>query len=247
MRLRLASMIAAMCLATPVVAGDGYGTKPANWTGCYVGVQAGYGATHHDTSLNVVAPGVLGGINGSALDLPLSSQGGNIGLHAGCDMQVQQLVFGAFGDYNWLSQSMEVKSPLLGTIPGGAALNPLAKIDLDTMWTVGGRAGLLVSPSTLVYGLVGWSRMDTSDLTVLGTTGGSFTVPTLEGWTFGGGVSVEIAQNIRLGAEYRYTRFDRVDIPLFAAGGNSIGLGIQPDMHTAMARLSYRFAIPGMN
>lgn len=236
--LRLASIIAAVSLlAAPVAAKDG---KLA-WTGCYLGIHAGYGATHHDTSLNVVG----GGFNGSALDLPLSSQGGNIGAHAGCDMQMNQLVFGLFGDYSWLAQSMEITSPLASTI-GFGAINPIAKIDLDTMWTVGGRAGLLVNPSTLVYGLIGWSRMDTSDLTVLGTLGGNFTVPTLEGWTFGGGVAVEIAENIRLSAEYRYTKFDRVDVPLVAGGGGSIGIGIQPDMHTAMARLSYRFAVPGL-
>lgn len=234
----IATMAAASLLLAPAAsAKDG---KPS-WTGCYLGIHAGYGATHHDASLNVVG----GGLSGSALDLPLSSQGGNIGAHAGCDMQMNQLVFGLFGDYSWLSQSMEITSPLAGTI-GLGAINPIAKIDLDAMWTVGGRAGLLVNPSTLVYGLVGWSRMDTSDLTVLGAAGGSFTVPTLEGWTFGGGVAVEIAENIRLSAEYRYTKFDRVDVPLIAGGGGSIGIGLQPDMHTAMARLSYRFSVPGM-
>lgn len=211
------------------------------WTGCYVGAQVGYGATHHDTSLDVNAPGF--GVAGSLLNVPLSSQGGQIGAHAGCDVQVGKLVVGAFGDYSWLSQSMEITSPLLGQfVPG---LNPIAKLDLDTMWTVGGRAGLLVgaSNSTLVYALMGYTKLSTSDLSVLGTLGGAFPVPSMDGLTFGGGIAVDLGSNIRLGAEYRYSRFDKVDIPLFAAGGNSISMGIQPEMHTAMARLSYMIPV----
>lgn len=230
--------MAAMTVAI-ILIGAHTSVNAQGWTGCYVGVQAGYGATHHDVSLDVVT----GGPSGSLLDVPLSSQGGQIGLHGGCDIQVQKLVVGAFADYNWLSQSLEITSPLGGAFFPG--LNPIAKLDLDTMWTVGGRAGLLVgaSNSTLVYGLVGYSKMDVSDLQLLGTLGGSFAVPSLEGWTFGGGIAVDLGSNIRLGAEYRWTRFDKIDIPLFAAGGNSISIGSQPEMHTAMARLSYMIPV----
>ena len=66
----------------------------------------------------------------------------------------------------------------------------------------------------------------------------SLVIPTLEGWTFGGGIATEIMPNIRLSAEYRYARFDKVDVALTPGAS----LGLQPDMHTAMARLSYAFS-----
>lgn len=234
-------LIGAIVVALAVLVGGYYyqakaDTPAAKWTGCYVGAQAGYGATHHDTSLDLTSPG----LSGSILELPLSSQGGLVGVHAGCDMQVQQLVFGAFADYSWLSQTMSINSPLLGQFVAG--LNPLARIELDTTWTVGGRAGLIVAPNTLVYALVGWTRLDTTDLTLVG---GNLTagVPTLEGWTFGGGIDVEIAKNVRLGAQYRYTHFDSADIGILSGGGGSLSMDLQPDMHTVQGRLSYKFDI----
>ena len=133
---------------------------------------------------------------------------------------------------------MEVTSPLLAGL-GGGALNPIARIDLDTSWTVGGRAGLVIAPSTAAYVLLGYTKMTTSDgFTLLGTASGTFAMPSFEGWTYGGGLMTEISKGIRLSAEYRYTRFDRVDVAVIP---NALSIGIQPDMHTAMARLSYSF------
>jgi len=237
-------LIGAIVVALAVLVGGYYyqakaDAPAAKWTGCYVGAQAGYGATHHDTSL--ILSGTGSPLDGSLLELPLSSQGGTIGLHAGCDMQVQQLVFGVLGDYNWLSQSMEINSPVLGAIIPG--LNPLARIELESSWTIAARAGLVVAPNTLVYALVGWTRMDTSDLSLVG---GNLiaTVPTLEGWTFGGGVDIALTNNIRLGAQYRYTNFDTADIGILSGGGAALSMAVQPDMHVVQGRLSYSFNLP---
>lgn len=237
MKVLIAFVLGAV-LATPALADD----KRPNFTGCYVGAQAGYGATQNSTSLDVNAPSIS--LAGSLLDMPLSSQGGNIGLHAGCDLQFQQFVFGGFADYNWMSQKMEVTSPLLGALTT-MPINPIARMDIDSMWTVGGRAGLVFG-NTLAYALIGYTQMDSSDLTMLGSIGGTFGVPSFKGWTLGGGLATELAPNIILSAEYRWTRFDKVDVPLYVSGGYSISMGMQPEMHTAMARLSYRFSLPGL-
>ncbi len=243
---RLMGLIALMvgvAASLPVLAQGGWTTtvqSPSKWSGCYIGAHLGYGATHHDTSVNVAGTGSP--LDGTLLSLPLSSQGGQVGLGGGCDIQLQQFVIGAFGDYSWLRQGMEITSPVLAGI-GGGALNPIAKLDLDTSWTVGGRAGLLVGPSqsTLVYALLGYTKMDTSGLTLLGSIGGSFAVPTFEGWTYGGGISTALANNIRLTAEYRYTNFDRVDVPVLSTPGGSLSIGMQPDMHVARVGISYMF------
>lgn len=223
---RLIGLIAALvCTAGPAMAQGDWKTtvtKPSTWSGCYIGVHAGMSATKTDTTLDATGTGTLLGVNG------LGSAGSLAGVHAGCDMQVQQFVFGGFGDYTWHNQSLEITSPL-------AAMS-IAKLDVNSQWTIGGRAGLVFGNS-LVYGLVGWTRVETSDIALLGGTM-SLVIPTLEGWTFGGGIATEIMPNIRLSAEYRYARFDKVDVPLFPGAT----LGLQPDMHTAMARLSYSFS-----
>lgn len=239
--------LAGMVAASLAHAQGGWTTTvngPSKWSGCYVGGHIGYGATHYGTSVDVATPG----LSGSLLDLPLSSQGGTVGLGGGCDLQLQRLVVGAYGDYSWVRQTMEITSPLLAGL-GGGALNPIARLELDTSWTVGGRAGLLLGAdsSTLAYVLVGYTRMDAADgLTLLGTVGGSFAVPTFEGWTYGGGISTELAKNIRLTAEYRFTRFDRVDVPVVTSPAGSLSIGMQPDMHTARLGLSYAFTWDGI-
>ena len=238
--IRLIGLIAALvCAAGPVLAQDWKTAvekaQATTFSGCYIGAQVGYGATNYDTTLDVTGTPPF---SGTALQAPFSSQGGSIGAHVGCDMQIQKFIVGAFADYSWLSQKMEVTSPILAGL-GGGALNPIARIDLDTSWTVGGRAGLVIAPSTAAYVLLGYTKMTTSDgLTLLGTAGGTFAMPSFEGWTYGGGLMTEISKGIRLSAEYRMTRFDRVDVSVIP---NALSVGIQPDMHTAMARLSYSF------
>lgn len=241
MRRLIGMVVALVCAAGPVMAQDWKTTvekaQSANFTGCYIGGHVGYGATNYDTTLDITGAPPFAG---TALQAPFSSQGGAIGAHAGCDLQVQKFIIGVFGDYSWLSQKMEVTSPLLAGL-GGGALNPIARIELDTSWTVGGRAGLVIAPSTAAYVLLGYTKMTTADgLTLLGTAGGNFGMPSLEGWTYGGGLMTEVSKGIRLSAEYRYTRFDRVDVGVIP---NVLSVGIQPDMHTAMARLSYAFSL----
>ena len=199
----------------------------AGFSGCYIGAQAGMASTNSATSIDLTGTGSLLDVKG------LGSSGGLFGVHAGCDVKIQQFVVGAFGDYGWHNQVMEISSPLLAT--------QIARLEVDTQWTIGGRAGIAFTDSTLVYGLVGWTRVETSDLSILG---GALVAPVkaFDGWTFGGGISTEIMPNIRLSAEYRYAKLDKQDIVLVPA---VLSVGVRPESHTAMARFSYVFDFSG--
>lgn len=195
------------------------------WTGVYAGASIGYAATTTQTDIDVVGFGTLLSLDN------LGSSGKTLGLHVGADLQIERFVIGAFADYTWHDQGIEIASPLLG--------GTLAKMDLDTQWTIGARAGWLASESTLLYGLVGYTELRTGDLDVLNGLA-SFKVGDFKGWTFGGGVETHLANNIFLSAEYRYTAFDAQSIALVPGLAD---LSLEPESHEVKARLSYKLGM----
>lgn len=220
-RTMMAALAAAVSIAVAMPA-------QAQNQGFYVGANVGMTATKTDTSLDVPTVGTLLSIQG------LGSAAGAIGLHGGYDVRIGQFVVGVFGDYQWHNGKIDISIPL-------AAVN-VANLTFDTQWSVGGRAGIVFG-QTLVYGLVAYTKLDSSDLSLLNATLVA-AVPAFTGWSVGGGLETEIAPNIRIGAEYRYTKFDRADIPL--GPGGFLTMGLQPETHSAMARVSYAFPIPGL-
>lgn len=213
-----AAFAAAFAFAAPAQAG---------WTGCYVGAQAGVASTNADTSFDVVGAGSILEMSG------LGTAGGVFGVHAGCDVQIQKFVVGAFADYAWHNQAIEINSPLL--------LANIGKVETESQWTVGARAGIAFTDATLFYGLVGYTQVNTSDLSVLNGAA-TFGLEAFKGWTFGGGIASEIMPNVRLTLEYRYAKLDKQTVDLIPG---FLATTIQPDQHTAMARLSYAFSFAG--
>ncbi|WP_258719539.1 MULTISPECIES: outer membrane protein [unclassified Bradyrhizobium] len=175
----------------------------SNWTQFYVGGGLGFDFT---TGRSRLAP-VGGGPDLFTLD---GLQGADLGLSAfaGFDVQVApRVVIGGFFDYDWSRQrtTASASSPfffgqsLSATLPS-----------LDQSWTIGGRAGFLVTPDILLYGLAGYSetRINNWNLNYATFGGPSFTVQepalTSRGYTVGAGAEYRLASNVSLRSEYRY-------------------------------------------
>lgn len=201
-------------------------TAKPSWTGCYGGAAAGLSSTVTKAEADVVGVGNLLAIDG------LGSDGPALTLIAGCDVQIDRFVIGAFGDYTWHHQKWEASS---GLLPG-----TLASLDVSSQWTIGGRAGITVG-NALVYGLLGYTVLNTSDISVppLAT---SFAVSDFKGVAVGGGVDIALGSGFFLGAEYRYQMFDTQSVALVPG---VLNLNLEPDMHTVQGRLTYRFG-PGV-
>ena len=79
-------------------------------------------------------------------------------------------------------------------------------------WSIGGRAGALLSPDTMVYGLFAYTEADfdhnVSDVFINLTPG----TETVSGYTFGGGIEHALNNNVFLGVEGTYTNFDTFNI-----------------------------------
>lgn len=198
----------------------------AGWTGCHLGVQLGQGFANNKADL------ALGGVASLSID-GLAASGLQYGANFGCDLQVgDRFVVGAFADYMWA----DLKHTDTLTLGG---LNATLSAAMKDSWTIGGRAGALVTPTTLAYGLIGYTNQDTADITLTTNAGFGLTLSpgTLSGLTLGGGIETKLMPNMSLSLEYRYTELDSVTMPIIAGAT----MELTPEVHSVRLGLNYRF------
>lgn len=228
MKKPILALAATLCLVTGEAAADGYASKapttaleaPRTWTGFYLGAGVGGGAVVHDLTIDI--PGV-----GNLLDFDGIGGEGFFGtVTVGYDHQLApSIVAGLFFDYDFSNISSDL------SVAGGLFS---ASLEHKHSWSVGGRLGLLTSPTTLWYGLAGYTQAQFD----LNSTIGSLNVPDFNGYFVGGGVESQLHMGWSLRAEYRFTQFDRESIFSVPA---VIDIGLEPSMHTARLALTYKF------
>src|SRR5664280_2079646 len=107
----------------------------SNWTGCYIGINGGYGWGRKDFSSDTL--GDLGSH---------TATGGVAGGQVGCDYQTGPWVFGIRGMFDWADMT-------------GSHINPagtsIYKTRVQSFETAVGRVGYTLWPDTLVYALGG--------------------------------------------------------------------------------------------
>jgi outer membrane immunogenic protein len=199
----------------------------ASWTNCRVGGTAGMTATVTElTATSPFFPGGSVGLDGFGTD------GADIGVLAGCDLQVgDRFVVGAFAD--WVHRDHEFSITATDGVDSLKLATPFGN-----QWTIGARAGVLTTPTTLVYGLVGYTEAEGGDigLSFNGTSVGSVSLGDLKGWTVGGGVETEVLKNLVLGLEYRYQHFQTRELDLGIAN-----VDFDTDAHSVRLNVAWRF------
>jgi outer membrane immunogenic protein len=186
-------------------------TKVVNWTGFYIGGQAGYGFANHELSIREHAPGsgegegAIPSFNEEFLGLDgISSTGFIGGGRLGFDIARGRFLFGVFGEYNFSNIESELR------IVSGADQNGLIRdtftLEKDHEWSVGARAGVLVNPRTLAYVLAAYTQTqyDISGPGVLGNPSLNSEIE-MDGVTVGTGVEYALSSNVFLGLEGTYT------------------------------------------
>ncbi len=219
----------------PVKGPGGFAAPPAavsSWTGCYVDGGAGYGMWNQDqytetTSglTGVTAPNTGGG-------------GGWLGrTGAGCDYQVSpSIVIGAFGDYDWMGLNGTSNLDLSG-IPTTPFFGITGNEKETSAWSVGARAGYLVTPRLLTYFDAGYTQTTFGQTNYInndsfafarGTnTGLTMPATTYKGWFIGGGTEYALnmawlpIQGLFMRSEYRFDSYGSRDIGLICAGGGA--------------------------
>jgi outer membrane immunogenic protein len=201
-----------------------------NWTGCYIGINGGYGWGHKDF---ISDAGDLGSH---------TAEGGVAGGQVGCDYQTGPWVFGIRGMFDWADMT-------------GSHIDPAGTAVLSTrvrsFETAVGRVGYAFLPNTLVYAAGGFAWVqDKHWITgIAGDEIGSANV-TRTGYTVGGGLEHMFAPGWSAFIEYDYIHCGCV-VPFTPPGGGSqlpiIGgsteIDVKQNVSLILVGVNYRFAI----
>ena len=113
------------------------------------------------------------------------------------------------------------------------------RVDAGRDWYVGARAGILATPSTLVYVKGGYTNLKLNVLAgnTNATTDTSFK---LDGWRLGAVAEHAIGRNTYAKIEYRYSNYERGDIN-YGNGATSGRFDVDTDRHQVVASYGIRF------
>lgn len=206
------------------VPGSAYGPT---WTGAYLGAAVGIEAMVNRTNLSSF---------GSSLNVDgLGGQGAFGSIYGGFDYQfMPQALIGALAElsYGGLDSTVSAQVP-------GAGANLTTHPDLG--WALLLRAGVLPTPSTLLYAIGGYTGQSIhTTASAFGGGGSAFldSRDTFNGWTIGTGIETKLGAGWAGKIEYRYSQYEQKTLP-------NTNLSMSPSIHTARLGLSYRFGAPG--
>jgi outer membrane immunogenic protein len=209
------------------------------WTGAYFGVGVGGAFATRERSVREVLEDTTGQtVTGLWNDHDGRSRAFGT-LTLGYDQQFGgRWVAGVFVDYDFGNRDEHSR-------PGGV-------IDITQKdgraWSIGGRLGVLSSPSTLLFVSGGWTRVSTdADLSfAVNDTEHDFSVKNRDrdGWFVGAGIETQLGllgSGFSLRGEYRFTRLND-DHRSFALDSNTrLEFDRDIDVHTVRAVLAYKF------
>ena len=184
----------------------GYKDGPAesipgvNWSGVYVGGLLGYGSGRATLGGEV---GIIPLETTAGIHTDTSLTGFVGGLTVGADWHVpsSRWVFGLYGDYVFGDRTGDIL---------GATFNKdeiAVRSKLSNQWALGGRAGVLVTPGTLVFVKAGYTQADEAiDITGFGSSANLWKA-TKGGYEIGGGFESSLGSNFFLRGEYDYSDY----------------------------------------
>ncbi len=272
------AIILSAAAASPAFAQDG---EPREFNGFYVGgsIGATFSSDNEDETIlfdrdlngtfgdtvtnaagaNAFSPGFCGGTVGTSPSLPAGGCNSEdtaieASLRGGYDWQMGNVVLGVVGEIGITDASSGVTA--FSTTPASYTFNR----DIDFLANLRVRAGVTVTPTTLVYatGGVGYASLDTSFNT---TNTVNAVIRDLDdesfGFVLGAGVEQKIGRNVSVGVEYLYQQYeDESTVRLANSGttpatnpfllGNANGTDFIRsqqtfDLHSVRAVVNFRF------
>ena len=216
-----------------------------NWTGCYVGVNAGYSWGHTSVDGNATGLATLG--LPTAFSTTLSPDGFIGGGQVGCNWQNSNAVWELETDFQGSAQK-DSRFSAFNTGEGSVSQNVEAR--LRWFGTVRARAGVLVVPTVLLYGTGGlaYGNVKVTDTITVNNNGAiassTFnTSTTRAGWTVGFGVEGVIpnAPAWTWKVEYLYIDLGSINGSAPDPLGGVVGWSARMTDNIVRAGLNWRF------
>ena len=224
-----------------------------DWSGFYVGVNAGYGGNQF--SYPITGDLAFGPITES-LDskVDLTSSGFVGGGQLGFNWEYPGgWLFGLETDLDGsgIEGRLKASGAVTGLLSGAAELS--AGSQIDYLGTVRARLGVVTSRDLLVYGTAGFAYGEVKSRYDVGVTSGGSTLfsaagstsETNTGWTAGAGAEYPITDDLTLKAEYLYVDLGDqtlISTPFALLGATGhVGVGVETTAHIVRVGLNYRF------
>lgn len=164
---------------------------PYSWTGIYVGANAG-GSFVNESDTGTITGGLL---NGVFLAGTGSANGALAGGQLGFNYQINSIVLGIEGDFDWSGLS------------GSKSLGILTRTGkIEWLGTIRARAGFAID-RLMIYGTGGVAFVPLSDEITAAGFGTLYSASSTNvGWTIGAGVEGALAPNWTVRAEYLFVQ-----------------------------------------
>ncbi len=206
-----------------------------NWTGWYLGLNAGgnWGSSHSTTNattsdvlpyLDMCAPGCIRNLAAIGDQRPNTS-GFTGGIHGGYNWQSGSIVLGLEADFEYFRSAGS--TVVTGPITPFVNATVTSSVSTDWLFTARPRLGFAAG-NWLFYGTGGiavtrikgsWSYSDTnSALRATSTSAGA----TKAGWVIGGGFESALPGNWLLGVEYLYVSFGAISTSVNITGTTDV-------------------------
>lgn len=236
------TMFAALALASAANAADMTAPATYDWTGFYVGANAGVSWNNSSLDQNVF----IGGARANDLrntidgDQAAFTAGGILGYN----YQIDQVVLGVEADFNYLGFSDSNKNDILVLTAPAAPADSYSRTSFDANWfgTIRARLGFAVD-NVLIYGTGGaaYGHMQADGKLVLGDDVWKGSTETTNwGWTVGAGAEYGI-DKWSLGLEYLYVDLGDAQWDSNVIGDAKFKGNVDYAFSTVRATVKYRF------
>jgi outer membrane immunogenic protein len=244
-KLLIASATLAALIGTPALAADmsmpvkaPYNPPPvSNWTGCYIGGNAGAARADYNEALET--------ISGAPISTPFGTVAGSAaayGGQVGCDYQANSnWVLGLRGMWDGTTAKGSTQGAILVPGGGGAIITSALNSETTAFGTAVARVGYSPTPALMFYGIGGVAFAENKySQNLVSPPTFQFTgsdAPT--GWAAGAGVSWMLSPNWDVWVEYNYLGFENRTVT--TSGIAPLTNSVRQDVQTILAGLDFRF------
>jgi len=196
------------------------------WTGCYIGANAGGLLVRSTTTTNTFSPpaGVSAGSH--------NADGAMVGGQLGCNYQMGMWVVGVEGMGDWVNPHGSHITPTNGT----------AATNFNWLGTATGRVGYIFDRSVLYVEAGGAWLNGSYSIQPVGGVLAQYSNLTKSGWTVGTGLETAIGVNWTIKIEYDYLDFGTTTPTLCTSGVCATsGLDFKQNAHAVLLGINYRF------
>jgi outer membrane immunogenic protein len=225
---------------------------PYQWTGCYVGLNAGGGASGTNFSSSVAPgthllgadPAVVAASGGGAANADGPVAGGQ----AGCNWQSGTLVLGLEGDFDYFHSNPGFSNNTNTLSDGVTPFTITQSLSSNYLATIRPRIGVGADRNlAYITGGVAFTRVSYTESYADGATppgaGTATASKNLVGWTAGAGWEYALADHWTVRAEYLIAGFQKTSAlgAITDAGGGSNALGDSSDVTIQLIRAGVNF------